>query len=58
MPDLMFPELISVGDNSIIGYNVTILSHEYLIEEYRLEEVEIGSNVMIRANSLIILSAC
>jgi len=54
MPDLMFPELISVGDNSIIGYNVTILCHEYLIEEYRLGEVEIGSNVMIGANSLIL----
>ena len=35
MPDTMFPERITVGDNSIIGFNTTILAHEYLIEEYR-----------------------
>src|SRR5699024_9477682 len=35
MPDTMFPELIVVGDNSIIGYNTTILAHEYLTDEYR-----------------------
>ena len=37
MPDIMFPEKITVGDNSIIGYNTTLLAHEYLIREYRLE---------------------
>ncbi len=35
MPDIMFPEKITVGKNSIIGYNTTILAHEYLIHEYR-----------------------
>lgn len=54
MMDVMFPEKISIGQNSIIGYNTTILTHEYLIEEYRLGEVEIGSNVMIGANSTIL----
>lgn len=54
MPDSMFPERISVGDNSIIGFNTTILAHEYLIEEYRLGDVEIGSNVMVGANSTIL----
>ncbi len=54
MPDTMFPELIKVGDNSIIGYNTTILAHEYLIEEYRLGEVRIGSNVLIGANTTIL----
>src|SRR5699024_73743 len=38
MPDIMFPEKITVGDNSIIGYNTTILAHEYLIDEYRIGE--------------------
>lgn len=47
-------ERISVGDNSIIGFNTTILAHEYLIEEYRLGDVEIGSNVMVGANSTIL----
>lgn len=54
MPDIMFPEKISVGDNTIIGYNTTILAHEYLIKEYRIGEVVIGSNVMIGANSTIL----
>jgi acetyltransferase-like isoleucine patch superfamily enzyme len=54
MPDIMFPEKISVGDNSIIGYNTTILAHEYLIEEYRIGEVVIGNKVMVGANSTIL----
>src|SRR5699024_723563 len=41
-------------DNTIIGYNTTILAHEYLIEEYRLGEVRIGSNVLIGANTTIL----
>lgn len=54
MPDTMFPEKIKVGHNSIIGYNTTILAHEYLIKEYRLGEVFIGDEVMIGANSTIL----
>ena len=54
MPDVFFPEMIHIGDNSIIGYNSTILCHEYLIHEYRLGEVRIGANVMIGANSTIL----
>lgn len=54
MPDTMFPERISIGDNTIIGFNTTILAHEYLIEEYRLGDVKIGSEVMIGANSTLL----
>ncbi|GEN29887.1 acetyltransferase-like isoleucine patch superfamily enzyme [Cerasibacillus quisquiliarum] len=54
VPDIMFPEKISVGSNTIIGYNSTILAHEYLIDEYRLGDVKIGSNVMIGANTTIL----
>ncbi|MGZ4107368.1 MAG: acyltransferase [Tumebacillaceae bacterium] len=54
MMDVMFPELISIGRNSIIGYNTTILAHEYLIDEYRLGRVIIGDEVMIGANSLLL----
>lgn len=54
MPDTMFPEKITVGTNSVIGYNTTILAHEYLIKEYRLGPVIIGSEVMIGANSTIL----
>ncbi|WP_172372959.1 acyltransferase [Sporosarcina jiandibaonis] len=54
MPDVMFPERIQVGDNSIIGYNTTILAHEYLIDEYRIGDVVIGKDVLIGANSTIL----
>ncbi|WP_138418350.1 acyltransferase [Aquibacillus sediminis] len=54
MLDIMFPEKISVGKNTVIGYNTTILAHEYLIKEYRLGNVVIGENVMIGANSTIL----
>ncbi len=54
MLDIMFPEKISIGRNSVIGYNTTILAHEYLIKEYRLGDVKIGSEVMIGANTTIL----
>lgn len=54
MPDIMFPEMIQVGRNTIIGYNTTILAHEYLIEEYRLGQVIIGDDVLIGANTTIL----
>ncbi|OCA84717.1 acyltransferase [Pradoshia sp. D12] len=54
MLDVMFPEKISVGRNSVIGYNTTILAHEYLINEYRLGSVIIGDEVLIGANSTLL----
>jgi acetyltransferase-like isoleucine patch superfamily enzyme len=54
MVDVFFPERISIGDNSIIGYNSTLLTHEYLIKEYRLGDIRIGSDVMIGANVTIL----
>ncbi|MCJ7840214.1 acyltransferase [Lederbergia sp. NSJ-179] len=54
MLDVMFPEKITIGKNTVIGYNTTILAHEYLIKEYRLGKVEIGDHVMIGANTTIL----
>lgn len=52
--DIFFPELIEIGDNSIIGFNSTILCHEFLIDEYRIGRVVIGKNVTIGANTTIL----
>ncbi len=52
--DIFFPELISIGDNSIIGFNTAILGHEYLIKTWRKGKVEIGSNVVIGANCTVL----
>jgi len=54
MVDIFFPELVSIGENSIIGYNSTLLGHEYLLREYRKGLVEIGSNVLIGANTTVL----
>lgn len=52
--DIFYPELIEIGDNSIVGYNATILAHEYMIEAHRTGNVVIGKNVLIGANSTIL----
>ena len=54
MVDVFFPERIAIGDNSIVGYNSTLLTHEYLIKEYRLGNITIGSNELIGANVTIL----
>ena len=54
MMDIMFPERITIGRNSVIGYNTTLLAHEYLIKEYRLGDIIIGDEVMIGANTTIL----
>lgn len=53
-PDVMFPERISIGRNTVIGFNSTILCHEYLVDEYRIGDVRIGDEVLIGANVTIL----
>ena len=52
--DIFYPELIEIGDNTIIGYNTVILAHEFLRDELRIGEVKIGKNVTIGANCTIL----
>ncbi|MBU1120850.1 acyltransferase [Candidatus Micrarchaeota archaeon] len=54
MFDIFFPELITIKENSIIGYNATVLCHEFLIKEVRIGEVVIGRNALIGTNSTIL----
>ncbi|UDI78838.1 acyltransferase [Staphylococcus taiwanensis] len=54
MPDIFHPQLISIGNNSVIGYNTTILTHEVLVDEYRFGPVNIGHETLIGANSTIL----
>ena len=54
IPDIFYPEMIEIGDNSIIGFNATILAHEFIIDEWRVGKVKIGKNVVIGANSTIL----
>ncbi|MBN2122426.1 acyltransferase [Candidatus Micrarchaeota archaeon] len=54
MFDIFYPELIEIGENTIIGYNATIIAHEYLVAEMRTGKVVIGKNCMIGANSTVL----
>jgi acetyltransferase-like isoleucine patch superfamily enzyme len=54
MFDIFFPEFIEIGENTVIGYDATVLAHEYLVDEWRRGRVKIGRNVMIGANTTIL----
>lgn len=54
MFDIFFPHLISLGDNCVIGYNATILAHEFLVREWRTGPVEVGRDVLIGANATVL----
>jgi len=54
MLDIFYPELISIGEETLVGYNTVLLGHELLQGEYRTGKVEIGSRVMIGANCTIL----
>lgn len=53
-PDVLFPQLITIEDEVIIGYSTTILCHEYLRNEYRLGRVRVERDATIGANCLIL----
>jgi len=46
--------MISIGDNTIIGFNTVILGHEFMTDEWRTGKVEIGRNVTVGANCTIL----
>ena len=52
--DVFFPEQIEIGDNVVIGYNTTILGHEFLVREWRIGRVIIEKDVTIGANCTIL----
>ena len=53
-PDVFWPELITVDDHAIVGYDATILCHEFLQDEYRTGEVHVGERAMIGAGAVVL----
>ena len=53
-PDVFWPELITVGDHAIVGYDATLLCHAFLQDEYRTGEVVVGERAMIGAGSIVL----
>lgn len=54
MLDVFFPMDITIGSEAIIGYNTTILCHEFLRHEWRRGPVVIERDAMIGANCTIL----
>lgn len=52
--DIFFPDLIEVGDETIVGYGVTLLAHEFLTRELRKGRVVIGKGVVLGANTTVL----
>jgi len=53
-PDVFWPELITVEDDAIIGYDATLLCHEFLQDEYRTGEVVVGERAMVGAGAIVL----
>ncbi|MEF8883120.1 MAG: acyltransferase [Halapricum sp.] len=53
-PDVFWPDLITIENDAIIGYDATILCHEYLQDEVRKGEVVVGERAMIGAGSIVL----
>ena len=51
--DIMFPKLVSIGSNVIIGMGTSIVSHERTIKVLTIGRVDIGNNVAIGGLTLI-----
>jgi acetyltransferase-like isoleucine patch superfamily enzyme len=53
-PDVFWPELVTVEDHAIVGYDATILCHEFLQDEYRTGEVVVGERAMVGAGAILL----
>jgi maltose O-acetyltransferase len=53
-PDVFWPEKITVESDAIVGYDATILCHEFLQDEYRTGEVVVGERAMIGAGAVVL----
>jgi len=53
-PDVFWPEHITLGDHVIVGYDATLLCHEFLQEEYRVGDVVVGDRAMIGAGAVVL----
>jgi maltose O-acetyltransferase len=53
-PDVFWPERITVESDAIVGYDATLLCHEFLQDEYRTGEVRVGERAMIGAGAVVL----
>jgi acetyltransferase-like isoleucine patch superfamily enzyme len=53
-PDVFWPDRITVREDAIVGYDATLLCHEFLQDEYRLGDVVVGERAMVGAGAVVL----
>ncbi len=53
-PDVFWPELVTLEDHVIVGYDATLLCHEFLQDEYRTGEVVLRERAMLGAGAVVL----
>lgn len=53
-PDVFWPERITLKADCIIGYDATLLTHEFLQDEYRTGDIVVGERAMIGAGAIVL----
>ncbi|MHB9286159.1 acyltransferase [Halobacteriales archaeon Cl-PHB] len=53
-PDVFFPHLVTLEADAIVGYDATILCHEFLQDEVRTGEVVIREGAMVGAGAIVL----
>lgn len=51
--DTIFPELIKIEDNAIIGWGSKLFAHEFDLESFRIGSIRVGKNSMIGEFSVV-----
>jgi acetyltransferase-like isoleucine patch superfamily enzyme len=53
-PDVFWPDRLVLREDALIGYDATLLCHEFLQDEYRVGTVEIGERAMVGAGAVVL----
>lgn len=53
-PDIFFPDHITLEDHAIVGYDATLLCHEFVQDELRVGDIRIGEHAMIGAGAIVL----
>lgn len=53
-PDFLWPDRLVFGEDVIVGYDATILCHEFLQDEYRIGEVRVGDRATIGTGATVL----
>ncbi|MFB6305189.1 MAG: acetyltransferase [Haloferacaceae archaeon] len=53
-PDVFWPELVTLREGAVVGYDATLLCHEFLRDEYRTGDVVVGERAMVGAGAVVL----